>query len=386
MPDRLNDCPYPCRGYSRDRLPTIRARARVTCTVLFLLIAAPGFTEEITVQPGDSIQSVIDDAGPGDVIRFEPDTYNEPLTLRTNGVTLVGESEHGERAILDGQGAQLEMIRVEADDVRIQGFVVRNAMAAGVVVFQSNEGSLNDLIVEDNGYIGVHIADSMKIEVDRVATSGHGSAGVLIAQSSQVRVAASHSFDNLTGIRVENSNNFTIENNTLSRNATGIGLVTVPGRAKPATEYGKVLYNRVFDNNRPSTADPGTVDAAMIPGVGLFIVAADHIEAAYNRFERNNTYAAITVNLLNSGLPDSDGLRADVTTDHLYVHHNRYVDNGTDASPEFTERFPDQPAGDLYWDATGERNQWQESGEFRTVPEDLVQQQGGAHTNVIHFI
>lgn len=360
-------------------------RARVRCTIAFLLAAIPAFSAEIQVKAGESIQAAIDTAVPGDTITVAPGVYNESLTIRIDDLTLRAHTDPGRRAVLDGHGAELEMMRIEADDIRIEGFVVRNAMAAGVVVFKSQRATLSDLIVEDNSFIGINISDSTQVTVDTAACSGHASAGILVAQSSQVRVVRSDSYDNLTGIRIENSDSFVIENNTLYRNSTGIAAFTIPDRSKPRAEYGLIAYNRILDNNRDSTADPATVDSAIVPGVGLYVVAADHLEVAYNRFERNQTYAALTVGLPNSTLPIKES-EEDPTTDHLYVHHNRYAQNGTDPSSRFAEAFPDQPAGDLYWDETGERNQWQESGEFRTVPEKLVQQQGGAHTNVIHFI
>lgn len=351
-----------------------------------LFLAASAAAAQFDVRPGESIQAAIDGAAEGDVIRVAPGTYNESLTIRTPGLTLVGMDESGQRAVLDGQGAELEIVRIETRGVRLEGFVVRNAVATGVVVFMSNEVALEHLIVEDNNFIGINVADSSKVTIEGVVSSGHGSAGVLIAQSRQVTVAASDCYNNLTGIRLENSGNFVLENNSLFANTGGIAVFTLPGRSKPRSEYGRITYNRIFGNNRKNTADPGTIDAAVIPGVGLYVVAADHIEAAFNRFERNGTYAAIAVGLPNSTLPVKDAAEADPNTDHLYIHHNRYADNGNEPSKAFEDAFSGRPAGDLYWDETGERNQWQESGEFRTVPEKLVQQQGGAHTNVIHFI
>ncbi len=72
--------------------------------------------------------------------------------------------------------------------------------------------------------------------------------------------------------------------------------------------------------------------------------------------------------------------------DHTYVHHNTYADNGTAPTEGFKKQFPGVEGCDLYWDGTGVRNQWQENTDLKTHPENLVTEQGGVHTDVIHFL
>jgi hypothetical protein len=80
-----------------------------------------------------------------------------------------------------------------------------------------------------------------------------------------------------------------------------------------------------------------------------------------------------------------DAKRDGPPSEHAYVHHNRYFNNGGAPFKGYAERFPGIPSGDIYWDELGERNQFQENAELKTYPEKLVVEHGGVHTDVIHF-
>ena len=81
----------------------------------------------------------------------------------------------------------------------------------------------------------------------------------------------------------------------------------------------------------------------------------------------------------------ADVARSGPPAEHTYAHHNLYANNGAAPAAEYVKEFAGIPAGDLYWDGLGERNQWQENVELKTYPEKLVVKQGGVHTDVIHF-
>ncbi|MCK5631601.1 hypothetical protein KAH85_03495, partial [Candidatus Bathyarchaeota archaeon] len=70
----------------------------------------------IDIYPGQSIQSRIDSAQPGDTILVHAGLYRETLSV-TKSLTLIGESK--ENTIIDGDEANRTVIEVTASNVAI---------------------------------------------------------------------------------------------------------------------------------------------------------------------------------------------------------------------------------------------------------------------------
>ena len=92
--------------------------------------------------------------------------------------------------------------------------------------------------------------------------------------------------------------------------------------------------------------------------------------------------------LFSSKLPGDLNHQLDIepNSDETWVHDNFFKNNGANPSEQYKRDYPDIPPGDLFWDGTGQKNQWQESNELKQFPADLIEKNGGAHTNVVHFL
>lgn len=90
-------------------------------TLPCLLAAGSGWAGELTVKAGQSIAAAIAQAQPGDVVRVERGTYKERLLI-DKPLTLVGIN----RPTISG-GKQGDTIRVTAEDVVIEGLIVRDS-------------------------------------------------------------------------------------------------------------------------------------------------------------------------------------------------------------------------------------------------------------------
>jgi len=93
------------------------------------------------VAPGQSLQAAINNATNGSIICVRGGTYREQIVLRTINSGLTVQAYPGEKPILDGQSsipsATYEgLIQVNASNVTVEGFEVRNSASRGIVIAQ----------------------------------------------------------------------------------------------------------------------------------------------------------------------------------------------------------------------------------------------------------
>lgn len=341
-----------------------------------------------TVSPGELIQAAIDRAQPGDRIEVRPGLYHESLVLDTANVMLVGLHENGARAILDGQGMLNDAVQASGDNFTIEGFEIRNYQSNGVMASRVNGATFRDLVIHNTGLYGVYPVECRGVTVERCVVSGASDAGIYIGQSRDVVVRDSEVYRNVAGIEIENCVDALVQNNSAHLNTVGILVVLMPNAPVKEAHGCRVYGNRVWANNHTNFAPEGVVAHGLAPGVGVMVVAADSTEIAHNRIEQNGAYGVAVLGLPSADLSDgaADAQYLDPNPDDTWLHDNTYAENGAAVGDAFAKKYPAWPGGDILWDGAGERNQFQESIELKTTPDDLIQEQGGVHTEVIHFL
>lgn len=139
--------------------------ARVGALLCLLAAAGDGLAGELTVQPGQSIAAAIARAAPGDVIRVERGHYRERLLI-DKPLTLKGI----DRPTLNG-GLKGDTIRVTAEDVTIEGLIVRNS---------------GDSLIEQNA--GIYIRPGAHRAVVRNCDLSYNLFGLWIEKANDVRI------------------------------------------------------------------------------------------------------------------------------------------------------------------------------------------------------
>ena len=186
-------------------------------------------------------------------------------------------------------------------------------------------------------------------------------------------------------IAIENGIDAVAENNSLHHNTCGI----LVHSTEPPKEDAKarLVNNRIWGNNMANFGQASGLAGTLAPGVGILIAGANNTEAGRNIIQDNGVYGIATVSLgwTKFGRDAEPGKVAELVTNDSYLHHNKYVNNGTALSDRFKSDYPELTGADLYWDGTGERNQWQELRTTKSLPADLLMRYGGIHTDVIEF-
>jgi len=345
-----------------------------------------------SVSPGQSIQEAIDKAAEGDTVQVLPGEYVQSVAITKNGITLRGLEYEGERTTLKAkvneEDEPLEVgVLIGGNDIVVEGLMLSGFGKSGVAADNASGIVLRDLIIEDIGFAGVQFDDIREGTIERVVAGRIGGVAIAIEDSSACRIAQSEGFAARFGLYLGNSQQVQIDNSTFHHNGIGMVLSGSTDDPEKRLAYVKVLRTRVMGNNAAIAGTPGLYFTGAPSGIGILIVGATEAEFAQAQISGNGSMGVITLSYDDKGVQHlaKDAPRSGPPAEHIYMHDNFYADNGGAPSVAFSKHFAGIPGGDLYWDGLGERNQWQENTELKTHPEKLVVEQGGVHTDVIHF-
>lgn len=121
------------------------------------------------VNSGQSIQAAINSAQSGHIICVRTGVYPEQLKMGLNRAGITVMAYPGEKPVLDGgdsipAGAFEGLIQVNASNVTVDGFEVRNSAARGVVLGHPVDGTesihniiIRNLVVHENYDVGINV-------------------------------------------------------------------------------------------------------------------------------------------------------------------------------------------------------------------------------------
>jgi nitrous oxidase accessory protein len=206
----------------------IRSLLRYNCVHIFVLILSVSFHDslaasEITVRAGESIQSAIDSANTGDVVKVEHGLYENIHLIIDKPLVLRGL----ERPTLSGNSTG-DVIRIKSVDVVIEGFIVRDsgsdltAQNAGIYVEPGSHRTIIkscDLIYNLFG-IWFEASDYVKA-IDNLITgkrdlqSAQRGNGIQLYNSQHARIAGNNISFARDAIYVDISHHAEFRNNKL---------------------------------------------------------------------------------------------------------------------------------------------------------------------------
>jgi cytochrome c peroxidase len=313
----------------------------------------------ITVNAGESIQAAIDQAKPGDVVEVMAGTYHEALKISQHNITLRGVgSSSAEWPLLDGEGTMDNGAFVTGSFFKIENFVIRNYTENGVIVQGTYGPIFRDLEVHNAGKYSVFPILSTNVLIERVKTSGAADSALYVGESTEIIVRDNETYENVTGIEIENSTNAVVENNYVHDNTGGILVFLLPHKNAKEGHNTVVRNNRIENNNLPNFATEGTV-ALVPPGVGVIVLIADGTEITGNTIKDNGSVGIAVVNA-STFFDDTSNFDIPLHPEQTWIHGNTYVNNGTAPSDEATKYgFPS--GNDILWDASAWDNTVDES-------------------------
>ena len=351
------------------RLCLLLGLASFATTTASLMLASPAAAAVHRVFPGESIQAAVDAASPGDTILVEPGTYQEDPAneyglhvttdnLRVIGKVQGGKGEAGKVRLLHNGDQQTGVFaappgcgfRDSECDGELQGFYIRGFTVEGFPQngiqtrwvngfrFVRNE-SVNNL---NNGIYPTLSANGL---VRNNVSYGSLDTSMWVAGSENVRVVGNELYGSPIGFEITVSNNVRVSHNDIHDNTVGVGLFHPNAAGNPQIPVMAdwvIQNNKIYNNNLPNPAPPGSFQAGLPPGGGILLLGvSDHV--VRKNTIKNNGFVGIGVlgwcSATELGDPSRNCInsppQADPSSNNNLIAKNELKDNGQSPPPGF---------------------------------------------------
>lgn len=328
----------------------------------------PREAQVLRVEAGQTIQSVVDQALPGDTIEVPYGIYHEHVIIDVSNIKFFGiPNEAGEWPVIDGQGTGADGVIASGNDFEMGFFAVKNFTSNGVLVEGSKNVYLHDMYIENTGVYGVYPVRCTDVLIERIEGTLMNDAAIYAGKSENVVIRDTLTYGNVIGIELENTVNGEVYNNVAHDNTIGIFIDLLPQLPSKVSIYTKVYDNITENNNGENFGKPGTAVSLIPPGTGMLILAADHVEV-YNNTIRGNKSAGLAIFNLTIGFSEEE-IDVGPNPEHNYAHDNIYENNGYDADPFVKDMLG--KGFDIIWDGSGVNNRFDEPNAQTSFPPAL---------------
>lgn len=309
-----------------------------------------GEPRTLTVEEGQTIQEVVDQALPGDTIMIPYDIYNERVVIDVNEITILGiPNDAGDWPILDGEDILSEAVISSGNDFEIGFLHVRNYTDNGIIVEGVTGIYMHDLFAENTGTYGLYPVQSTNVLIENSEVTGADDAGIYAGQCENVVIRDSVVYGNVLGIEVENTDGGEVYNNHAYNNTNGIMIVLLPQLTSKVSINTKVYDNLVENNNLDNFAQPNTAAAIMPPGVGIALLSTDNAEVYGNTITGNHTVGIGIFDI--TAFFDKREFDVAHIPENIYIHDNTFENNGKE--PDDLVKEIGVPGADILWDVSG---------------------------------
>ncbi|MFJ6619431.1 nitrous oxide reductase family maturation protein NosD [Kitasatospora sp. NPDC091335] len=319
-------------------LAAATAAATALTTVLTALVAAPAAHADLGgqlrfVQPGQSIQQVVDAAGPGDTVQLFVGTYRGSVRITTPGLTLRGAGADSVIAPGDGTenacataGHGICVAGTEEQPlpgVTIESLAVTGFRKNGIDASGSTGLTVSRTYVHDNAQQGISQEMSTRAVIRGNRSADNGQSGVFLANyayreggapdAGGTLVEGNELTGNRVGVTVRRLRGLAVQDNGISGNCAGVFVVGDEGT--PRAGDLDVRRNTVLGNNRFCPANPRL---GAIQGAGIVLTGTEDARVTGNEVRDNTGSSDFSGGIvLFRSVVGVSNARAVVTDNHL---------------------------------------------------------------------
>jgi len=166
----------------------IKLNRLIILLAVFLLLtlgSGIGAAAEIYVQPGDSIQTALDNATSGDIIILKPGTYTENIKITKDNLLIGSESGNPDDTIITAKNSNNHVIALQANNVKINGLGITGTKESYTGIYLSG---CNNCIIENNKILnnsyGIYLLNSKGNTLSGNIVSSNGIYGLFVCPES----------------------------------------------------------------------------------------------------------------------------------------------------------------------------------------------------------
>jgi PGF-pre-PGF domain-containing protein len=192
----------------------------LTAVFLLIIISGIGSAAEIIVQPGNSIQSAVDNANSGDTIIIKAGTYTENVNITKGDLTIRSESGNPDDTTIKSRSSTASVLSVQADNVKISGIRAIGASGSshsGIYIHQCNKCIIENNALTNNGR-GIYIENSRKCTVSDNIVTNNRAYGIVLGSASYNVISGNMAYNSSRGIYLGSSDYNTISGNNVTFN------------------------------------------------------------------------------------------------------------------------------------------------------------------------
>ncbi|MCB1949872.1 parallel beta-helix domain-containing protein, partial [Nitrosomonas sp.] len=312
-------------------------------------IARPEFTGQIIpVKDGQSIQSAVNQAKPGDRIEVYPGTYKETVYVDKDNITISGKIIEGNWHVLEGEKKLNDAILYSGNNFTVENLKITHYKGNGIMGQAGNNFIIRNNMIIDTGVYGIFPEFGKNGIVEYNLLTGIEDAAIYVGMCDNIHVAHNEVFGNVAGIEIENSRHAIVENNSAHDNTGGILVFITPGLPIKTTYDVIVRDNFVINNNHPNFGAPGSIVSGIPAGTGILVMAADQVTLQNNLISGNQNAGIIITDHGHAANLTLDP-EAEPNSDEIAILDNIMYDNGANPVDEvkalmltkLSERGPD---------------------------------------------
>lgn len=257
-----------------------------------LLIATPAFAKTYKVKPGPQAQAEFAGAlaalKAGDRIALEKGRYElgAGLSGAVNEFSLRGAGADKTILSFTGQTATGPCLSFSGAKIELRAFAVENCKGDAIRTSKASLVSFRDLVASASAS-GIAAEETQNALFDNVVARGAINAGLRLSQSQNVVVQNSTFAQNTIGAAIENSTGVDFTRNIVTKNAVGVAIYDLPGKAPGQNT--RIVKNQISGNDGANNA-PADIFAAGAPaGTGVLITATREAAVLDNDIGENGS-------------------------------------------------------------------------------------------------
>ena len=279
---------------------TIKSKLLVLSVTIFLLllISGTGSAADIIVESGNSIQTAIDSASPGDTIIIRPGTYTENINLTKSSLTIRSESGNPDDTIIQAKNSRNALL-VHTSDVTIRGLKVigSGSSYSGIYLYNCTNCILENDKLSNNGY-GIRLESSRKCTISNNIVTDNLAYGIYIGGSSSNIISGNTASNSTRGLYLGSSNYNTISGNRVTLNSE-------LGFYECAVCNHNTVYNNYFNNTDVSVKGGSGNSYNITKTAGTNVIGGSYIGGNYWGKPDGTGFSDTAVDKDGDGISDS---------------------------------------------------------------------------------